>query len=269
MSGIPSILRDILAAKSEEVAARRARRDLASMAALAADQAPARGFARHLQAAAAAGPAVIAEIKKASPSAGVIRADFQPAAIAARYAAAGAACLSVLTDERYFQGHDRDLAEARAACALPVLRKDFTVDPWQVYESRALGADCILLIAAALGRGKLQDLYGLAQAIGLDALVEVHDAGELEDALATGALLVGVNNRDLHRFSTDLGVSERLRPLIPKENMMVSESGIHTPDDVARLRRCGVDAFLVGEAFMRAADPGAALRGLFFAPGAL
>ena len=143
------------------------------------------------------------------------------------------------------------------------------VDPWQVYESRALGADCILLIAAALGRGKLQDLYGLAQAIGLDVLVEVHDAGELEDALTTGALLIGVNNRDLHRFSTDLGVSERLRSLIPKATIMVSESGIHTPDDVARLRRCGVDAFLVGEAFMRAADPGAALRGLFFAPGAL
>jgi indole-3-glycerol phosphate synthase len=266
VSEVPSILRDILASKAAEVAARSRLRDLASMAALAAEQPPARGFTRRLRAQAAAGPAVIAEIKKASPSASVIRADFQPAAIAASYAAAGAACLSVLTDERWFQGSDRCLAEARAACALPVLRKDFTVDPWQVYESRALGADCILLIAAALGRGELQDLHGLAQDIGLDVLVEVHDERELADALAGGAELVGVNNRDLHRFTTDLGVSERLRPLIPEEKIMVSESGIHSRDDVERLRRCAVDAFLVGEAFMRAAEPGAALRRLFF-PG--
>jgi indole-3-glycerol phosphate synthase len=265
---MPSILRDILATKTAEVAARSARRDLASMAALAADQPPARGFVRRLHAQAATGPAVIAEIKKASPSAGVIRADFHPAAIAASYAAAGAVCLSVLTDERYFQGRDRYLAEAREACALPVLRKDFTVDPWQIYESRVLRADCILLIAAALGRSELQDLHGLAQDIGLDVLVEVHDERELEDALASGADLVGVNNRDLHRFTTDLGVSERLRPLIPEEKIMVTESGIQSPDDVARLRRCGVDAFLVGEACMRAADPGAALRRLFFAEAA-
>jgi indole-3-glycerol phosphate synthase len=265
VSGIPSVLQEILATKAAEVAARRRRHDLASMSALAAEQPPARGFVRRLQAQAAAGPAVIAEIKKASPSAGVIRADFQPAVIAASYAAAGAACLSVLTDERYFQGRDRFLAEARAACALPVLRKDFTVDAWQVYESRALGADCILLIAAALGRSELQDLHGLAQDIGLDVLVEVHGERELADALATGADLIGVNNRDLHRFTTDLGVSERLRPLIPEEKTMVTESGIQSPDDVARLQRCGVDAFLVGEAFMRATDPGAALRRLFFA----
>ena len=265
MSDIPSILREILATKAVEVAARSRQRDLASIAALAGEQPPARGFVRRLQALAAAGPAVIAEIKKASPSAGVIRADFRPAAIAAGYAAAGAACLSVLTDERYFAGSDRHLVEARAACALPVLRKDFTLDPWQVYESRVLGADCILLIAAALGRGELQELHGLAQDIGLDVLVEVHDERELENALACGADLIGVNNRDLHRFTTDLGVSERLRPLIPEEKIMVSESGIQSPDDVARLRDCGVDAFLVGEAFMRAADPGAALRRLFFA----
>lgn len=265
MSALPSILQEILAVKAEEVAARRRRRDLAAITALAAQQPPPRGFARRLRALAAEGPAVIAEVKKASPSAGIIRADFRPAAIAASYAAAGAACLSVLTDERFFQGSDRYLAEARAACSLPVLRKDFTIDPWQVYESRALGADCILLIAAALERTRMQALYGLARELGLDVLVEVHDERELEGALATGADLVGVNNRDLRRFVTDLGVSERLRPLIPEEKIMVTESGIHSPEDVARLRGCGIDAFLVGEAFMRAADPGAALRSLFFA----
>lgn len=264
VAGLPSILRDILATKAEEVAARRRRRDLAGVAARAAEQPPVRGFAGRLRALAAGGPAVVAEIKKASPSAGVIRADFQPAALAAGYAEAGAACLSVLTDERYFQGSDRDLVEARAACTLPVLRKDFTVDPWQVYESRALGADCILLIAAALERGRLQDLFGLARAIGLDVLVEVHDERELEDALATGTELIGVNNRDLHRFTTDLAVSERLRPLIPEDKTMVTESGIRSREDVVRLRRSGIDGFLVGEAFMRAADPGAALRELFF-----
>jgi indole-3-glycerol phosphate synthase len=269
MSALPSILQEILAVKAEEVAVRSRGRDLAAITALAAQQPPPRGFARRLRALAAEGPAVIAEVKKASPSAGVIRADFRPAAIAASYAAAGAACLSVLTDERFFQGSDRYLAEARAACSLPVLRKDFTIDPWQVYESRALGADCILLIAAALERSRLQALYGLARELGLDVLVEVHNERELEDALATGADLVGVNNRDLHRFVTDLGVSERLRPLILEEKIMVTESGINSPADVARLRACGVDAFLVGEAFMRAADPGAALRRLFFAGAGL
>jgi indole-3-glycerol phosphate synthase len=264
VTGLPSILQEILAVKAEEVATRSRARGLRELAAAAAEQPPARGFVRRLRAAAQEGPAVIAEVKKASPSAGVIRADFDPAAIAASYADAGAACLSVLTDERYFQGADRYLAEARAACDLPVLRKDFTVDPWQVYESRVLGADCILLIAAALEPGQLQDLHGLACGLGLDVLVEVHDERELEQALATDAALVGVNNRDLHRFVTDLEVSERLRPGIPGDRLMVSESGIHTRGDVARLRRAGVDAFLVGEAFMRAADPGAALRDLFF-----
>ena len=264
VAGRPSILSKILATKAAEVAARSRILDLPAIVAQATGQPPARGFARRLSEAAARGPAVIAEIKKASPSAGVIRADFDAAGIAARYAWAGAACLSVLTDEQYFQGCDRYLAEARAACALPVLRKDFTIDPWQIYESRALGADCILLIVAALEHDQLQDLHGLAREIGLDVLVEVHDERELEDALDTGAELIGVNNRDLHRFTTDLATSERMRPLISQDKTMVSESGIHTAADVVRLRRAGIDAFLVGEAFMRAADPGVALRELFF-----
>ena len=265
MSGRSSILAKILATKAEEVAERSRRRDLNSMAALAAEQPPTRGFMRQLRARASVGPAVIAEIKKASPSAGLIRENFQPAAIAERYAWGGAACLSVLTDERYFQGSDRYLAEARAACWLPALRKDFTIDPWQVYESRVLGADCILLIVAALEPARLQELHGLALETGLDVLVEVHDEEELEQALACDAGVIGVNNRDLHRFTTDLGTSERLRPLIPREKIMVTESGIRSPADVERLRCAGVDAFLVGEAFMRVPDPGAALRELFFA----
>ena len=264
MPGLPSILEEILAGKADEVAVRSARRDLATVAAMAADQPPARGFADRIQLHASSGPAVIAEVKKASPSAGVIRENFDPAAIAASYARGGAACLSVLTDERWFQGSDAYLAQARAACDLPVLRKDFVVDPWQVHESRLLGADCILLIVAALAPDHLQELDGLAREIGLDVLVEVHDEAELETALGTGAGLVGVNNRDLHRFTTDLATSERLRPLIPEDRTMVTESGIHSPGDVARLRRCGIDAFLVGEAFMRAPDPGSELRRLFF-----
>lgn len=260
----PSILTKILATKVAEVAERSRHRDLATVAAQAADQPPARGFIAHLKERARQGPAVIAEIKKASPSAGLIREDFDPASIAGRYAWAGAACLSVLTDEAYFQGSDRYLVQARQACALPVLRKDFTIDPWQVYESRALGADCILLIAAALEREPLREMHALAREAGLDVLVEVHDEAELEQALACNAELIGVNNRDLHRFTTDLATSERLRSLIPKEKLMVTESGVRCPEDVARLRRAGVDAFLVGEAFMRAKDPGAALRELFF-----
>jgi indole-3-glycerol phosphate synthase len=264
VTGLPSILEQILATKAGEVETRRRKCDLATMAAMAADAPPARGFSARLRAVARGGPAVIAEVKRASPSAGVIRADFEPAEIAASYARAGAACLSVLTDESYFQGSDGYLQEARAACDLPVLRKDFVIDPWQVHESRLLGADCILLIVAALPPDLLQELDGLAREVGLDVLVEVHDEAELESALMTGAELVGVNNRDLHRFTTDLATSERLRPMIPEERTMVTESGIHETSDVERLRRCGIDAFLVGEAFMRAADPGAELRRLFF-----
>ena len=256
MAEVPSILREIEAGK--------ARLSAGALAAKCVDLPPPRGFARQLTARARFGPAVIAEVKKASPSAGVIRPDFQPAAIAESYEAGGAACLSVLTDERYFQGHRDYLAEARDACALPVLRKDFIVDSWQVLESRALGADCILLIVAALDDGPLRDLHGQARELGLDVLVEVHDEAELGRALAIDAQLVGVNNRDLHRFATDLGTSERLRPLVPAERTLVAESGIHTRADVARLQRAGISAFLVGEAFMRAKDPGAALRELFF-----
>jgi indole-3-glycerol phosphate synthase len=265
MAGLPSILQQILDTKREEVAERSARLPLSEAASRAADQPPARGFAARMVQQAAGQGAVIAEVKKASPSAGVIREDFRPADIAASYEAAGAACLSVLTDEQYFQGADRYLAEARAACGLPVLRKDFLIEPWQVYESRLLGADCVLLIAAALERDRLQELDGLARETGLDVLVEVHDEQELEDALTTGAKLVGVNNRDLHHFATDLATSERLRPLIPGERLMVAESGIHTPADVQRLRAADIHAFLVGEAFMRDDDPGQALRRLFFA----
>lgn len=267
MVEIPSILKRILDTKAQEVAEKSAAMGLAEVAARAGELGPVRGFAARLKEAAAAGPAVIAEIKKASPSAGVIRVDFDPAQIAMSYESAGAACLSVLTDRNYFQGRDAYLEQVRQASSLPVLRKEFIVYPWQVYESRLLGADCILLIVAALSEERLRELGELARSIGLDVLVEVHDEDELEAALTTGAGLIGVNNRDLHSFTTDLATSERLRPLIPKDKTMVTESGIRTPGDVARMREAGVDAFLVGEAFMRADDPGAALRELFFSTG--
>ena len=263
MADLPSILKRIIATKAEEVAFRSSERDLATISAVAADQPPARGFAARVAALAASGNAVIAEIKKASPSAGVIREDFRPVDIAVSYERAGAACLSVLTDQHYFQGCEDYLVEARQACSLPVLRKDFMVHPWQIYESRAIGADCILLIAAVLGRDQLQEFDGLANDLGLDVLVEVHDEAELENALSTQATLVGVNNRDLHTFTTDLSTSERLRPIIPEQRTMVTESGIHTLDDVSRMKKAGINAFLVGEAFMRATDPGAALKKLF------
>jgi indole-3-glycerol phosphate synthase len=264
MAEIPSILKRILETKADEVATRSRRLDLPAVAAAAKDQPPARGFANRLTALTGGGPAVIAEVKKASPSAGVIRADFQPAEIAVSYEHAGAACLSVLTDEQYFQGADSFLLEARQACSIPVLRKDFMIDPWQIHESRLLGADCILLIVAALTLDQLQEMDGVAGETGLDVLVEVHDEGELEDALSTQARLVGVNNRDLHTFTTDLGVSERLRPMIPPDRTMVTESGIHTQSDVRRLQSADINAFLVGEAFMRSEDPGVALKSLFF-----
>lgn len=264
MSDIPSILKKILATKAEEVAHRRSRLPLAEARARARDQQPARGFAERVTTLAESGVAVISEVKKASPSAGVIREDFHPAEIAASYEQAGAACLSVLTDVQYFQGADEYLQQARAACELPALRKDFLVDPWQVWESRLLGADCVLLIVAALSRGQLQDLDGLAREAGLDVLVEVHDEQEMADALTTGACLVGVNNRDLHTFSTDLATSERLRPLVGGDRTFVTESGINTRDDVARMQAAGINAFLVGEAFMCQPDPGAGLRELFF-----
>jgi indole-3-glycerol phosphate synthase len=206
---------------------------------------------------------VIAEIKKASPSKGVIRADFRPAEIAASYAQGGAACLSVLTDMDFFQGSDDYLQQARAACRLPALRKDFLIDAWQVFESRVLGADCVLLIVAALSEGQLQEYAGLAAELGLDVLVEVHDEDELQRALRVPAPLLGINNRSLRSFEVSLDTTLRLRDAVPADRLLVTESGIHTPEDVHRMRQHGVQAFLVGEAFMRAADPGAELARLF------
>ena len=210
-------------------------------------------------------PAVIAEIKKASPSRGVLRADYRPADIARSYQAGGAACLSVLTDREFFQGSSEDLRAARAACALPVLRKDFVIDPYQVLESRAMGADCILLIAACLSRAQMAELEGAARSLGMAVLVEVHDAAELEAALTLATPLIGVNNRDLRTFATRLETTLELLPRLPAGRLLVTESGILSVADVQRLRSAGVGAFLVGEAFMRAADPGAALLELFHA----
>jgi indole-3-glycerol phosphate synthase len=266
-----TILDTILRRKGEEVAARRARLSPGELGARAAAMPPARGFAAALEARVAAGDAaVIAEVKKASPSKGVIRAGFDPAAIARSYEAGGAACLSVLTDIDFFQGSDAFLQQARDACALPVLRKDFTVDPYQVAEARALGADCILLIVAALDDARLRDLAAQAMELGMDVLVEAHDGAELERALRVPSVagrtpLAGVNNRDLRTFEVSLDTSIRLRATLPPGRRLVAESGIATRDDVRRLRDAGVDAFLVGEAFMREADPGAALHRLFFA----
>jgi indole-3-glycerol phosphate synthase len=210
-------------------------------------------------------PAVIAEIKKASPSRGVLRANFDPATIARSYEKAGAACMSVLTDKEFFQGSAEHLKAARVACALPALRKDFVIDPWQVHESRMLGADCILLIAACLSRGEMLELERVAHSLGMAVLVEVHDGDELEKAAALKTPLLGINNRNLKTFETKLETTIDLLPRVPKGRIVVTESGILAPADVARMRGHGVETFLVGEAFMRAADPGEALRGLFFA----
>lgn len=259
MSG-PGILAEIINHKHVQTRALKAARPLAAVRGDAENAAPARPFAERIV---ADRPAVIAEIKKASPSEGVIRQQFEPRAIASRYAAAGASCLSVLTDQRFFQGDDADLVAARTACALPVLRKDFIVDEYQVYETRALGADCLLLIAAALAPGRLVDLDSLAGEIGLDVLIEVHDRAELEQALALQPRIVGINNRNLATFTTRLETTLDLLDEVPDDVSVVTESGIHTPGDVRRMRDAGVHAFLVGTAFMRAADPGAALQCLF------
>ncbi|HEX7325476.1 MAG TPA: indole-3-glycerol phosphate synthase TrpC [Rhodanobacteraceae bacterium] len=264
------VLQRILRRKREEVAERKAATPLKELRARCADAPPARGFAAALDARVASRrPAVIAEIKKASPSRGLIRADFRPAAIARSYATGGATCLSVLTDVDFFQGSDAYLQAARAACALPVLRKDFTVDVYQVYEARALGADAILLIAAALDNAALVRLHAHAVDCGLDVLVEVHDDLDLRRALplpATAHTVLGINNRNLRTFVTDLATTLVLKADVPPERLLVSESGIATPADVERLRRAGVGAFLVGETFMRAADPGAELARLFGGP---
>ncbi len=258
------ILAAILARKVEEVAQRRLARPLAELRAIGADQMPPRGFVAAIQRRIDAGEAaVIAEVKKASPSKGLIRKDFDPAAIARSYEAGGAACLSVLTDVDFFQGSDAYLGEARDACTLPVLRKDFVIDAYQVHEARAIGADCILLIVAALDDGPLVELSTLAMELGMDVLVEVHDIDELERALQTGCALIGVNNRNLRTFDVSLDTTLALKDAVPRDRILVTESGIATRDDVARMRAAGIDAFLVGESFMRATDPGAALQGLF------
>ena len=260
------ILTTILARKADEIAERSARVSLADLRARVADAPPTRGFADALNAMIAQGdPAVIAEVKKASPSKGVIRPDFRPADIAVSYEFGGAASLSVLTDVDFFQGADDYLRQARDACTLPVLRKDFTVDPYQVYEARALGADCILLIVAALDDGQLVDLSGLAMQLGMDVLVEVHDIDELERALQVPVPLVGINNRNLRTFEVSLDTTLAMKDAVPKDRLLVTESGIVVPEDVATMRDAGVNAFLVGETFMRAEEPGEALRQLFFA----
>ena len=261
------ILQRILARKAEEIAERSATLPLAELAARIDDLPPTRGFAAAIEDKLDAGlPAVIAEVKKASPSKGVIRAHFDPAAIARSYEAGGAACLSVLTDRDFFQGSEEYLEQARAACALPLLRKDFILDPYQVYEARTIGADCILLIVAALDDAALLELSLLAAELDLDVLCEVHDAGELERALALPVPLIGVNNRDLRTFETSLDTSLALKVRMAGDSrVLVAESGIHTREDVARLRAADIHAFLVGEAFMRADDPGLALDRLFAA----
>ena len=261
------ILDRILARKVEEIAERNAQLPLAALVARIADLPDTRGFAAAIEAKVEAGlPAVIAEVKKASPSKGVIRADFDPALIAQSYERGGATCLSVLTDADFFQGSEDFLRQARAACSLPVLRKDFTIDAYQVYEARAIGADCILLIVAALDDDTLLELSLLAAELDLDVLIEVHDEDELARALEIPAPLIGVNNRNLRTFGVSLDTSLNLRKRAPADRLLVSESGIATIDDVTRLREAGIDAFLVGETFMRADDPGSALKALFF-PG--
>ena len=262
MSG--DILQKIVAVKREEVAAAKRLRSEASLRAEAEALGGQRDFAAALRRKIAAGRAgVIAEVKKASPSKGVLREHFVPAQIAASYERGGAACLSVLTDVQFFQGSADYLKQARAACALPVLRKDFMVDAYQVFEARAMGADCILLIAACLDDAQMADLEAQAQALGLAVLVEVHDGGELERALRLRTPLVGVNNRNLRSFEVSLDTTLALLPRVPADRLLVTESGILAPADVKRMRDAGVHAFLVGEAFMRAPDPGAALSSLF------
>ena len=259
------ILKRILSRKAEEVRERMQQAPLRELAARAADHAPTRSFRGALEGDIDRGlPAVIAEIKRASPSKGVIRADFDPVSHARRYQAGGAACLSVLTDADFFGGHEQHLVAARAACMLPVLRKDFVIDPYQVYEARVMGADCILLIAACLDDAQMKSLEALAMSLDMAVLVEVHDEAELDLALATPAPLIGINNRDLKTFETSLDTTVRLCKRVPFDRIVVSESGIAEPEDVARIRAAGVHAFLVGETPMRAPDPGAELQRLFF-----
>lgn len=262
---IPDILSRILQRKVEEIAACKQKLPLDQLQKRLDTASAPRGFIKSLRDKQSSGlSAVIAEIKKASPSKGVIREDFDPVLIAKSYADGGAACISVLTDRDFFQGHDDYLVAARNACPLPVIRKDFMIDPYQVYEARVLGADCILLIVAALEDRTLRDLYRLASDLGMDSLVEVHNQQELDRAMRLDLDMLGINNRNLHTFETSLSNTLDLLYQLPESCMVVTESGIHSIDDVQLMRDHGVDSFLVGEAFMRAQEPGAELRALFF-----
>ena len=260
----PTILKKILDRKREEIAERSATVSLEQLKQQAALASAPRGFAAAMTAKIAAGEsAVIAEIKKASPSKGVIRKNFDPAAIAASYADGGAACLSVLTDVDFFQGADKYLQQARDACHLPVIRKDFIIDQYQIYEARAMGADCILLIVSALAEKQLADLHDLAISLGMDVLIEVHDAAELSIALKLDNPMVGINNRNLHSFEVSLDNTYQLLEKIPDNRIVITESGIHSREDVAAMRQQKVNAFLVGEAFMRSEEPGDRLSEMF------
>ncbi len=264
MQDTPNILKKIVARKLEEIAERIALVDMDAMIAKAKEADPPRGFTSALEQKIKTGKAgVIAEIKKASPSKGILREDFNPAEIARSYEWGGAACLSVLTDKDFFQGSEEYLVEAREACSLPVIRKDFIVDPYQVYEARAIGADCILLIAACLEDAQMRNLNTLAHQLGMDVLVEVHDAEELERALPLNNRLIGINNRNLRTFDVSLQTTIDLLEMIPDDRIAVTESGIYSREDVKLMRDNSVNAFLVGEAFMRTPNPGKTLAELF------
>ncbi len=265
MTDTPDILKEINAYKAEFIEYKKSQVKPDELKAMAVDQAPCRGFTHAIKTNIESGkPAVIAEIKKASPSKGILRADFDPASIAESYAKAGAACLSVLTDEKYFQGSAEYLKQARNACELPVIRKDFIIDPYQIYEARVMDADCILLIVASLSDMQMHDLCGLTLELGMDVLVEVHDREELERGLALRTPLIGINNRDLRTFTTDLDTTLGLLTDVFHDRTVVTESGIHSVEDVKLMRKNDVNAFLVGEAFMKADDPGEQLQRLFF-----